>query len=207
MDGLFIMQLFRSPAAFVLTVIGVMFSICVHEWCHARVALAEGDDTASRLGYLTFNPLVVMGWQSLVVLLFFGLAFGRVPVNVGRLRHRWSAALVSAAGPLANLGLSLSFLVLMRLLVFLEVVGGLGVLLSWSRLNLLLMVFNLLPVPPLDGWGVLEGVAPQWTRRLDGEKRGVMFFVLFGLLTLPVAQRLLDGVVDGLLKLMVEALF
>ena len=50
-------------------------------------------------------------------------------------------------------------------------------------------------------------MAPQWTRRLDGEKRGVMFFVLFGLLTLPVAQRLLDGVVDGLLKLMVEALF
>lgn len=147
----------------------IIFSICVHEASHAWAALRQGDDTAAVHGHLSLNPLVQMGWTSLIMLALFGLAWGAVPVDPRRLRGPWSAAWVALAGPLANLALCVVFAGLTIGSAFLPEAGG-EVPLHFFRLaaiaNGVLFVFNLLPIPMFDGWTVFAGFVPA-LRRID----------------------------------------
>ncbi|MFO0826897.1 MAG: site-2 protease family protein [Phycisphaerales bacterium] len=139
----------------------VIVSICLHELAHGWAALWQGDDTPRRTGHMTINPLVHMGWPSLIVFALTGLAWGLMPVNPARFRSgRFGDLCVSAAGPAMNL--LLAFLSLTVLGIFLRLgYGGANPSPTQSNviefffiggsLNLLLCVFNLLPVPPLDG--------------------------------------------------------
>lgn len=204
MESLFFAELFQDPRRYVLTVLVIVFSICVHEWCHARVALSLGDDTACRLGFMSLNPLKVMGWQSLIVLLFLGFAYGRVPVNQERLRGRFGGAIVSIAGPLANLCLACAFLLLLRVFETVNFPLMHELLGTLVYLNVLLFVFNLLPVPPLDGWGVLESLCPQVGRKVNGEMRGVMFFLLFGLLMTTWGREALQVTVKSVCQVLAK---
>lgn len=147
----------------------VTFSICVHEFAHAWMALRKGDDTAARHGHLSLNPLVQMGWGSLLMLVLFGLAWGAVPVDVRNLHRRSDAAWVSLAGPLANLVLAVIFsavFVIAAMLPGEENEMALNFFWLAAKANAVLMIFNLLPVPMFDGWGVLEGLFPA-LQRLD----------------------------------------
>ena len=99
---LFISRIGEDPFFVLSWMLVVVFSICVHELAHAWTALRCGDGTAADHGHLTLNPLVQMGWGSLMVLVLFGIAWGAVPVDVSRLRSYRQAAWVAAAGPLAN---------------------------------------------------------------------------------------------------------
>ena len=160
---LFINRLATDPFEYFAWVLLAMFSICVHEYAHARVALKLGDDTAAWMGHLSLNPLVQMGVPSIVVLLLFGIAWGAVPVNSRNLRGRGADAMVSAAGPLSNLLLCVLF-------------GGLAVAAAftpWHAIgsfltlacvaNGVLCLFNLLPIPMFDGWSILR----LWVPALD----------------------------------------
>lgn len=160
----FISYLWRDPAFFFAAAFIVCFSICLHEFCHAYAALRAGDSTAADRGHLTLNPLKQMGVFSIVMFLLVGVAWGRVPVNPGRLRHRHSDALVAFSGPAANLALFLVFVALaavcavadpedkLRLFVF-AFYGGM--------INLVLAFLNLIPVPGLDGWAILSSFFPK----------------------------------------------
>lgn len=153
--------LFTDPGYFLSWVLVIAFSICVHEYAHAATALWRGDDTAARQGHLTLNPLVQMGTMSLVLLALIGIAWGAVPVDVRRLRTRQDAALVAFAGPAANLLLAILFSG--GVLVAALVTDGLGgeaarFLIIGVQANAILFVFNLLPIPMLDGWRIYE----QW---------------------------------------------
>jgi len=166
---LFISELFANPAFYVTWVIVVAFSICVHEYCHAYVALCEGDDTAFRSGHLSMNPLVVMGHKSLIMLAIVGLAWGAVPVNRSKFRHRYGAALVSFAGPGANLVLAVVFAFLSALVV--RFVGAGPVKESYGDMlrvgcwaNSALFILNMLPIPLLDGWDVYSYIIPPMRR-------------------------------------------
>ncbi len=155
-SGLFIDTLFSDSQYFFMWVIIVVFSICVHEYAHARTALYFNDDTAARLGHLTLNPLVQMGPISIVMLLIIGIAWGSVPINPANYRKRIHRVYVSLAGPISNLILSIIF-------AFISVIAGLltqnhNALLFFqiaSLINSLLFVFNMLPLPGFDGWTVL----------------------------------------------------
>lgn len=144
--------------------LGVIFSICLHEFCHAYAALKQGDPTAADRGHLTLNPLKQMGIFSLVMFAVVGIAWGQVPVNPARMRKRWSHAWVAAAGPLANLGLFCFFAVGTALLY---VFGrepqafAVNVLVHIAIMNMVLFILNLLPVPGLDGWTVLGYFFPK----------------------------------------------
>lgn len=162
------MQIFISKAAedpfFVFSwMLIIVFSICVHECSHAWAALRQGDDTAAAHGHLSLNPLVQMGWSSLVMLALFGLAWGAVPVDPRRLRGAWSAAWVAAAGPLSNLLLAVVFAALTVGAVYLPGESS-EMVLHFFRLaamaNGVLFVFNLLPIPMFDGWTVLAAFVP-----------------------------------------------
>ena len=161
----------------------LVFSLTVHESAHAWTAWRLGDPTGRDRGRISLNPLVHLDWLGSVIvpvvlaLLPGGMMFGwakPVPVDWRNLAHpRRDQAIISAAGPASNLLLALLFAVLLgvvgglapaavtggvwggRVLVFLHALANWGIL-----LNVLLALFNLIPVPPLDGSWLLVAVLP-----------------------------------------------
>lgn len=166
--------LFNDPFGFVLlfgaVAAALLISISVHEASHAAAALSLGDATAKGLGRLTLNPKAHLDPTGTIMLLVAGFGWGKpVPVNAAALRngHR-SMALVSFAGPASNVLLALAFAIVFRLGVLdtagvgLSLEGWLPLVAFYSvTLNLILAVFNLLPIAPLDGGAILRGVAPD----------------------------------------------
>ena len=156
---MFITMLKSNPQLFFMQIFLVVFSVCCHEYAHAQVALWEGDTTARDEGHLTLNPLKQMGTLSLVLLAFIGIAWGMVPVNPQRMRRRLSPLLVSLAGPVTNLLLYIMFTVLFYVYITSQgiptskIYSHNAALLFFlgAILNLVLFVFNMLPVPPLAG--------------------------------------------------------
>lgn len=151
----------------------IVLAITLHEAAHAYVAWRLGDDTAFRLGRVSFNPVrhvdpvgTVMLPGALLLLsapFLFGYA-KPVPVLFANLRNpRWSMVLVAAAGPAANLLLAFVSALAFHLVVFMP-----DAVASWAALNLrnsilinlILAVFNMLPIPPLDGGRIAVGLLP-----------------------------------------------
>jgi Zn-dependent protease len=151
----------------------LVFSIVIHEYSHGLTAALLGDDTAKRAGRLTLNPLRHLDpfWTvALPVLLYFStngrfvFAMAKpVPVDFSRLHEpKTDMGFVGAAGPFANFALAGLFSVLWKLY-------GTPFLVLGVYLNLGLAVFNLLPLPPLDGSRVLASLLPpSWARRYLG---------------------------------------
>ena len=166
----FIQYLQTNPFFYFTTIVIVMFSICVHECAHAWVALKQGDDTSAWLGHISLNPRVQMGWQSMVILLLFGIAWGAVPYNPRNFRNPWSGALMAFAGPLANLILSFLFAAGVAVSLHFQPADALDatpVLQFFARassLNAMLFIFNMVPLPILDGWKVLSLFIPDMAR-------------------------------------------
>jgi Zn-dependent protease len=156
-----------------LMLIPLWLSLSVHEWAHARTAWQLGDDTAARLGRMTINPLAHIDPVGTLLLPMLGVPFGwakPVPVQPQNFDRRWSMRtgmlLTAIAGPLANLAMTaICFLVVAVLVHFptLAANAGTGVfqfLGSMIFLNVILAVFNALPIPPLDGSRVADALMP-----------------------------------------------
>ncbi|ROR32260.1 site-2 protease family protein [Inmirania thermothiophila] len=191
----------------------ILFAITVHEVAHGWVARRLGDPTAMMMGRLTLNPLRhidPVGTVLVPLLLLFlgGFVFGwarPVPVTWENLRHpKRDMALVAAAGPAANFLMALGWALVMRLAIALGddlawaavpliYMGGAGI-----AINVLLMVLNLLPLPPLDGGRIATGVLPgPWAWRLARvEPYG--FFILLGLIATGLLGRILGPPVHAL---------
>ncbi len=178
----------------------VLLAITLHEAAHGWVAWKLGDDTAWRLGRVTFNPLKhidPVGTLALPALLLLasggGMAFGYarpVPVSFGRLGSpRRDMVLVAIAGPATNLALAIASALLVHALPLVPDWAY-----SWVRhnlwnsmwLNLILCVFNMLPVPPLDGGRVAVGLLPdRLAIPLARLERAGIFIVLGAMFILP----------------------
>jgi len=152
--------------------LALVISISVHEFSHAWSADELGDPTARRLGRLTLNPLVhfdIMGALMIVFMAFsgWGIGWGKpVPVNPYNLRihPRIGMGLTAAAGPFANLVLAALGAIPLRLG---WPMPGLLTAFFWIFVvtNISLAVFNLIPLPPLDGFNVLQGILATWRTR------------------------------------------
>ena len=159
---MFIRYLWDNPTLFFMQIWVVVFSICCHEFMHAWAALKQGDSTAADLGHLTLNPFKQMRGFSLVMLFFIGLAWGMVPVNPSRMRHRWSSALVSFAGPATNLALFLLSGIAAG--VNARYFGNTNVsklFLIGGMINMILFIINMIPVPGFDGWNIATFFFPK----------------------------------------------
>ena len=192
---LFILRAFTDTKEFLMITLVVIFSICLHEFFHAWTAMKLGDTTAADRGHLTLNPLKQMGPMSIIMFLILGFAWGAVPVNpaVLRAKNRHAPAIVSLAGPATNFGL---FLIGFFFFGFLQTripslienkAAGETVLQLFLLLgvyNCFLCIFNLLPIPGLDGWGALTEYVPR-LKNLNSEfAKGVTIFLIFLLLFL-----------------------
>ena len=182
---MFISMLWESPRRFVTIMFLVTFSVCCHEFMHAFIALKMGDDTAARCGHLTLNPLKQMGIISLLMMIFIGIAWGQVPVNRANFRSRAGVVLTALAGPLTNLVLWLVFIGLCLLTAFMSADHQFAVymLAYGAMLNFVLFVFNLLPIPGLDGFNVLIELFPQVFHRDSELVKGVFFLLVVLLFT------------------------
>lgn len=186
----------RDPEYAVMQILIIVFSICCHEYMHARTALWQGDDTAARAGHLTLNPLKQMGFISIFMLFMFGIAFGQVPVNPNRMRKPWGEALVSFAGPFGNIALFFIFtggaIAVARIAGEYSSLTGrfvlpdrqyflYSLLLYGAVLNFVLFIFNMAPVPPLDGHGVLCAFFPNLKRVSSEFINGATLFIFIAL--------------------------
>lgn len=195
----------------------VLFAITVHEVAHGWMALRLGDPTAKMMGRLTLNPLkhvdpvgtiLVPGLMLFASPFIFGWA-RPVPVTWENLkRPKRDMALVAVAGPLANLAMAILWCVAIRLgIAFYEQLNWAGIYLIYSGvaglfINGILMVLNLLPLPPLDGGRIAYGLLPgPWAWRL-GRLEPYGFVILLALLFTGLLGNLLSPVLSWHLSLM-----
>ncbi|MGB2782487.1 MAG: site-2 protease family protein [Atribacterota bacterium] len=158
----------------------VLIAITFHEYCHGRMAYRLGDPTAAEAGRLTLNPLAHLDPIGTLMLLLFRFGWAKpVPVNFNRLNNpKRGMIYVSLAGPIANIAIAIIFAFILRLSYYL--IGQItmtqnssffNILLTTLRgwliflqtgviINLALAIFNLIPVPPLDGSKILLGLLP-----------------------------------------------
>lgn len=184
----------------------VLFAITLHEVAHGWAARALGDRTAEMLGRLSLNPLRHIDPMGTVVVPVLLLALGGflfgwakpVPIGVRNLRHpRRDMALVAVAGPLANGMMALAWGLLLKLALAMNATDGvwLGVrymAMAGVMINLVLMVLNLLPLPPLDGGRVLSGLLPERYASVLDRIEPYGFFILIALMATGVLSQLMD---------------
>ena len=161
------------PVKLILIVVMLGVAFPFHEFAHALAAFRLGDSTARLFGRLTLNPVAhfdPIGGTLMAVSILLGGGFGfakPTPVNPRNLRYgRWGEALVAAAGPLSNFVLAVAGSIPLRFIVSAHMNVPEPVLLTlvlFVYINLLLMVFNFIPVPPLDGGAVLFAFLPPQT--------------------------------------------
>ncbi|MBE6365543.1 MAG: site-2 protease family protein [Lentisphaerae bacterium] len=180
---MFITLLFEDPRTFFLMVLFVVLSVTIHEYMHAFTALKMGDPTAADNGHLTMNPFKQMGLISLIMLCFIGIAWGQVPVNPMNLNSKKKRILVALSGVLANLGLAVIFTIL-ALLVMVHTRNqeyAVSMLIYGATINVVLLIFNLMPVPGLDGFNVVREFI-RINSRQAAERANTIFFVMMLLL-------------------------
>jgi Zn-dependent protease len=193
-----------NVAQIFIAFIVLLFSLTVHESAHAWTANRLGDPTARELGRISLNPIVHADLIGTVVFPLLALIGGvpligwakPVPVNVRRLGHpRRDYMVVAAAGPASNLLLAFGAALLIRLVPVSPVMLGepnvsapiASLLTRAIQLNVLLAVFNMIPIPPLDGGNVLGGLLP---RRLLGSFNAVRPYGILILYALMFTGRL-----------------
>jgi Zn-dependent protease len=189
-----------DPQAGIILIIALVFSLSFHEFAHAYVAYRLGDNTAAYQGRLTLNPLAHLDPIGSLMLLFIGFGYAKpVPVNPMNLKDPRSDMMkVAFAGPVSNLILCVFGCILMRLIGIenlAEIKGsGIGLnsagnmLFTFSVINMILAVFNMIPIHPLDGGqifgGYLDKNNPDLSYKLRAYGPNVLFAIIFiGLFT------------------------
>lgn len=190
----------------------VLISMIFHELAHGFMAYFLGDDTAKEEGRLTLNPLKHLDpllSVALPLLLFMtgGPIFGGakpVPVNSKNLKYGvWGMAMVAVAGPLMNFVIAFVAFLVGYYTGWLEAPGLIGVIFDYLVLiNLGFGVFNLIPIPPLDGSRVLYAIAPDGVREaMSGmEKWGIMVVLLLVVVFPSFISMIMGGVMEGILR-------
>ena len=177
----------------VFQIIVLVFSAIIHEYMHGFAALQLGDNTAKNAGRLTLNPLAHLDWFGsfflplIMIISGVGFVFGwakPVPYNPNNLRDKkYGDAKVALAGPLGNLIIAIFFGLCLRFLPFYNMTFT-GLISVIVGINLALMVFNLGPIPPLDGSKILAAFLPAEMREkyLNSERMGMILIILFVML-------------------------
>jgi Zn-dependent protease len=194
----------------------LVLSLSVHEWAHAYAAFRLGDDTAALKGRMTVNPLAHIDPIGTFLLPLLGIPFGwakPVPINPARFRRDISmgagVTLSAAAGPFSNLVLAVLCAGVCGVLVRFHVISifdGAGhLLMTTMEVNVLLCLFNLLPIPPLDGSRIIDGLLPFryrrfWARFTSVSWLAIAIMMIFGVMLLAVPMLMLEESLQDLVR-------
>lgn len=183
------MRILSNPEMLIALLPSLLIALTFHEYAHARAAYAFGDTTARDMGRMTLNPISHLDPIGTLMILIVGFGWARpVPINPGRFRDiRRGLLWVSLAGPLANLLLGFVATLVFSFLVGYGVTNDLLLIFmkTFIQLNVILAIFNLLPLPPLDGSKIVVSIAPgsiaQFYRRIEPYAGIILIaLVLFG---------------------------
>lgn len=201
-----------QPGMIVVVLVIILGSMILHELAHGLIAYALGDTTAKDEGRLSLNPLKHLDPITSVLiplLMFFtgGPIFGGakpVPINTSRLKGgAWGMALVGIAGPLTNFLLALiTFLIGHFTGAFYGTESIGSILMYVVSINLGFFVFNMIPIPPLDGSRVLYAIAPDGARDfMEKVERGLGIWLVFGLILIfsSALSSLMVNAINGIL--------
>jgi len=183
-------------AVFGFVILGWIVSLCLHEFGHAYLAYRSGDHSQATRGYLTLNPLKYADTtlSFLIPVLFIllggiGLPGGAVWIDRGAIPGKIRHSIVSAAGPVSNLIFAIALAVLVSNF------ASMSHLVFWSAMSYLAFLqvtaalLNLLPIPGLDGFGIVEPYLPRSVVRQANEIGGYVFFGLIALLWIPAVNK------------------
>ena len=182
-----------DPQIIVLLIPALVFSLSFHEFAHAWMAYRLGDSTAARMGRLTLNPMSHLDPIGSLALLLMGFGWAKpVPVDARYLENpRWDMVKVAAAGPISNIILAIIAALVLRLLIDSDFLSNSvkTFFIIFMQINITLAVFNLLPVPPLDGSQIMSpflekqfGPDIVWKMQAYGP-RVLFFIILFSMIT------------------------
>ncbi len=195
-------------AVFLFVTSAWIVSLCLHEYAHARTALHSGDLTVGAKGYLTLNPLkYTHALLSIILPVIFvimgglGLPGGAVYIERDRVQGRWKHSLISAAGPLTNV----AFAAVCTAPFWLNGVEDVPLPFRFALAFLALLqvsaaILNFLPVPGLDGYGIIEPWLSYRVRREVAPLAPFGLIAVFALLWIPAVNTWFFGVVDGALS-------
>lgn len=185
-------ELSTNPIGFILGLLAIVIAITIHEFAHAWSADRLGDPTPSLEGRLTLNPLAHLDPIGTIMLIVARFGWGKpVRFDSFNLRHpRRDSAIISLAGPMANIVLAIICSVVLRIIISfpLSLISSIliGLLQSLIIYNVVLAVFNLIPIHPLDGFKIVGGLLPEEYAHQWAELQGYgMIFLI--ILILPLA--------------------
>lgn len=199
-------------AELLMTALCVFLSLSVHEFFHGYAAYKLGDNTAKYMGRLNLKPSSHLDPIGAICLFFFGFGWAKpVPVNPANFKagkRKMGMVITSLAGPVSNILLAFVATLLFRLISYIvgvktgnmEIVISVVATLLWTLLgmNLSLAVFNLIPIPPLDGSKILNAILPArvYFKIMQYERYG--FIILILLLNMPFFQSIMGFLVNGI---------
>ncbi len=199
--------LINNPAAFLLLVIPLLYSIIFHELAHGVVASWFGDDTAKYAGRLSLNPVKHLDPIGTLMLFIAGFGWAKpVPVNYYRFRDtRWGIIAVSLAGCFTNIVLAIIAVFMLQFQFFAANEALSMIIATVARINIILGAFNLIPIPPLDGSRVLMALLPEDAKAGFARLEPYGFFIIIVLLFTGLMYPLINfmqGIIYGFISLL-----
>lgn len=202
------MQFNRDFTTLAVTLVGIIFALSVHEFMHAWTGYRLGDDTAREGGRISFNPLahidpfMTIALPVITMLLFGVPILAAKPVPFDPRNVKWDefgAAIIAFAGPLSNLAMATVSALLVRF-IFNDVGFISNALIIFASLNVSIFVFNMVPIPPLDGSRILYAFSPEPVQRVMEQLESFGLVIVFGLiLAVPGFGKILVHIAENIL--------